>query len=51
MRVEFISDRMLPLTPRGHWHDIVLDVHAPTEDKMDDMKDGFYKELAHVFNS
>jgi exonuclease III len=25
-------------------------VHATTEDKSDDMKDGFYKELGHVFD-
>jgi len=25
-------------------------VHATTEDKSDDMKDGFYKELEHVFD-
>jgi hypothetical protein len=30
---------------RGHWCHIVLNVHAPTEDKIDDMKDSFYKEL------
>jgi hypothetical protein len=28
---------------------IVLNVHAPTEDKIDDM-DRFYDELEHVFN-
>jgi len=31
-RVEFISDRMVYITLRGHWCDIVLNVHAPTED-------------------
>jgi hypothetical protein len=25
-------------------------VHAPTEDKSDDMNDSFYKELGHVFD-
>jgi hypothetical protein len=36
---------------RGHWCDIiVLNVHAPTEDKIDDVKDGFHEELEHVFN-
>jgi hypothetical protein len=36
---------------RGRWCDIiVLDVHAPTEDKTYDMKDRFYKELEHIFD-
>jgi exonuclease III len=36
---------------RGRWcHIFVLNVHAPTEDKTDDVKDSFYKELEHVFN-
>jgi hypothetical protein len=29
---------------------IVLNVHAPTQDKIDDMKDRFYEELECVFN-
>jgi hypothetical protein len=29
---------------------IVLNVHAPTEDKIDDAKDRFYEEVEHVFN-
>jgi hypothetical protein len=29
---------------------IVLNVHAPTEDKIDDVKGRFYKELEHVFD-
>jgi hypothetical protein len=29
---------------------IVLNVHAPTENKIDDMKDSFYEELEHVFH-
>jgi hypothetical protein len=33
----------------GHWCDIVLNVHAPTEDKTNDTKDSFYKELEHLF--
>jgi hypothetical protein len=28
---------------------IVMNVHAPTEDKIDDIKDRFYEELEHVF--
>jgi exonuclease III len=36
---------------RGHWfHIIVLNVHAPTEDKIDDVKDSFYEELEHIFD-
>jgi hypothetical protein len=27
-----------------------LNVHAPTEDKIDDMKNSFYEELECVFN-
>jgi len=39
------------VTLRGYWCDvIVLNVHAPTEDKSDDTKDSFYEELEHVFN-
>jgi hypothetical protein len=35
---------------RGRWcHIIVLNVHAPTEDKTDDVKDSFYGALEHVF--
>jgi hypothetical protein len=35
---------------RGHWYYIVLNVHAPTEDKCDYTKDSFYEEQEHVFN-
>jgi hypothetical protein len=36
---------------RGRWCDIiVLNVHAPTNDKINDTKDRFYEELEHVFN-
>ena len=30
---------------------IVLNVHAPSEDKSDDSKDSFYEELEQVFNN
>jgi hypothetical protein len=30
-------------------HIIVLNVHAPTKDKSDDVKDSFYEELERVF--
>jgi hypothetical protein len=36
---------------RGRWCDIiVLIVHAPTEDKIYDMKDSFYEILERVFD-
>jgi hypothetical protein len=39
------------IIPRGGWcHIIVLNVHAPTEDKINDVKDSFYEELEHVFD-
>jgi endonuclease/exonuclease/phosphatase family metal-dependent hydrolase len=35
---------------RGRWCNIiVLNVHAPTEDKIDNIKDKFYEELEQVF--
>jgi hypothetical protein len=44
-RVEFVNDRMSYIILRGRWCDIiVLNVHAPTEDKSDDVKDRFYKK-------
>jgi hypothetical protein len=36
---------------RGRWCDIVvLNVHAPTENKIDDVKDSFHDELERVFD-
>jgi hypothetical protein len=44
--VEFVSDRMLYIIIRGCWCDIlVLNVHAPAENNIDDVKDRFYEEL------
>jgi hypothetical protein len=49
-KVEFVSDRMSYIIVRGHWCNIiVLNVHAPTEDKIDDIKDRFYEELEQAF--
>jgi hypothetical protein len=31
-------------------HIIVLNVHAPTKDKIDDVKDNFYEEFESVFH-
>jgi exonuclease III len=36
---------------RCRWcHIIVLNIHAPTEDNTDDVKDSFYEELERVFD-
>jgi hypothetical protein len=44
-----LSDRMSYIILRGCWcHIIVLNVHAPTGDKTDDVKDSFYEELERV---
>jgi hypothetical protein len=49
-RVEFVSDRMSYMILRGRWCNIiVLNVHAPTENKIDNIKDRFYEELEQVF--
>jgi hypothetical protein len=50
-RVEFVSDRMSYIILRGRWcHIIALNVHAPTQDKTDDVKGRFYGELESVFD-
>jgi hypothetical protein len=42
---------MLYIRLRDNCNDIiVLNVHSSAEDKIDDMKDKFYKKLKHVFN-
>ncbi|PNF30197.1 hypothetical protein B7P43_G08423 [Cryptotermes secundus] len=47
--VEFVSNRMSYITLRGRCCDIiVLNVHVPTEDKIDDVKDRIYEKLEHV---
>jgi hypothetical protein len=49
-RVESVRDRISYIILRGRWfHIIVLNVHAPTEDKTDNVKDSFYEELERVF--
>jgi exonuclease III len=50
-RIKFVSDRTSYITLKGRGCDItVLNVHAPTEDKDDDIKDSFYEELEQVFD-
>jgi hypothetical protein len=50
-KVEFVSDRISYIILRGRLcRIIVLNVHAPTEDKIDEVKDSSYKELERVFD-
>jgi hypothetical protein len=50
VRVEFLSDKLLYMMLRGPWCDVIaLNIHAPTEDKTDYMKDTLYEELECVF--
>ncbi|PNF19991.1 hypothetical protein B7P43_G08653 [Cryptotermes secundus] len=50
-RIDFISDRILYTILKGLWCDIiVMNIHAQTEDKIDDIKDRLYEELEHVFD-
>jgi hypothetical protein len=47
--VEFVSDRMSYIIIKGRCCDIIiLNVHAPTEDKDDDIRDSFYVELTGI---
>jgi len=47
---EFVSDRVLYIVLRGHWYNIiVLNVHAPSQEKSDDSIDSSYAESEQVF--
>jgi hypothetical protein len=49
--VKFVSHRISYIILRGRWcHIIVLNVHAATEDKTDDVKDNHYEKLEDVFD-
>ena len=50
-RVEFVSDRLSYIVLRGRWRNIILvNVHAPSEEKSEESKDSFYEELEQVFD-
>jgi exonuclease III len=50
-RMEFISYRVSYIILRGHsCNIIVLNVHAPCEDKSEDVKDSFCEALGHVLD-
>ena len=41
-RVEFVSDRLSYIVLRGCWRNTtVVNVHAPSEEKSEESKDGF----------
>jgi hypothetical protein len=51
-RVESVGDRMSYIILRGRWCCFIfLNIQAPTEDKIDDVKDIFYEELEHVLDT
>jgi hypothetical protein len=45
-RVEFVSDGVSYIILTGCWCNmVVLNVHGPSEEKIDGSKDSFYEEL------
>jgi hypothetical protein len=51
MRVKSVGDRISYIVSRSRWFHITdLNFHAPTQDKTDDVKDSFYRELICVFD-
>jgi len=49
-KVEFASMWYTSIILRSPWCDIVLNAHAPTDDKSDDIKNSVYEELEHIFD-
>jgi hypothetical protein len=50
-RGEFVSDVMSYIVLRGRWCNIIiLKLHAPTDEKIDDSKHSFCEELQPVFD-
>jgi len=44
-RVEFVSDRLSYIVLRGRWRNVILvNVHAPSEEKSKELKYSFYEE-------
>ena len=51
-RVQYVSDRTSYIVLRGRQCNIIiLNVHAPSEEKSDDSKGSFYEELEQVYNN
>ena len=50
-RVEFVNDTMSYIVLRGGWCNvIVLNAHAPSEERSYDSKYSFYEEVEQVFD-
>jgi len=50
-RNDFVSDRLSYIVLNGRWlHIIVVNVHAPSAEKSEEVKDSFYKVLEEVFD-
>ena len=50
-RVEIVSGRFSYIVLRGYWRNIiVVNMHAPSEEKSEESKDSFYEELEQVFD-
>ena len=50
-RIEFDSDRLLYIVLKRRWlHFIVVNVHAPSEEKSEELKDSFYDEVEEVLD-
>ena len=49
-RVEFFSDRVQYIVLKGRWCNIIaVNVHTSGEEKINNSKDSFYKELEQIF--
>ena len=48
-RLQIVSDRASNIVLRGRLCNIILNVHAPSEEKSDDSTESFYEELKQVF--
>ena len=50
-RIEFVSDRRSYIVLKSRWlHIIVVNIHAPSEEKVEEVKDSFYDELEEMFD-
>jgi len=50
-RVEFVSDGLSYIVLRGRWRNIiVVNVHAPSEEKCGESKDSYNEELQQMFD-